>query len=536
MIMRLIAFTFLLGVLVQFHAQEAPFNLEFEALTIPELGGLQSYAFGQYNGEWIIVGGRLDGLHRRQPFAAFDKDGHNTSIFLIDPLGERVVKRSILNLSQALKEQLSSTNMEFVQEGNTLYLFGGYGFSETYEDHITFPSVIAIDLEGLTQALKNNKDITSYFTQKVDSAFAVTGGQMEKMGDRYYLIGGQKFNGRYNPMGPDFGPGFVQEYTNEVRVFQIEKETEVLNITHFLSLRDTSEMHRRDFNTLPQIYTDGSEGITAFSGVFRRGHDLPYLNTVEINATGMHPNARYQQYYNHYHCATIPLYNAENQEMHNIFLGGIAQFYDSSGVLVQDNDVPFTKGINRVTRKADGSLEEWTLPLQMPDYMGAAAEFIVHPDIPMYRNEVIKQNELRGDRVLLGYVYGGIRSSARNIFFINDGEESNAVPTIYKVYLTNDSTSHKLNSHGYSSLNLDITHKISEKYMDIDFTLLEGGVAHLSIYTISGKKVLDKSYNDLKQGRQHIHRKSRHFKHGGSFILKLDVGYEKTERRIEMNP
>ncbi|NPA34718.1 MAG: T9SS type A sorting domain-containing protein, partial [Chlorobi bacterium] len=40
-----------------------------------------------------------------------------------------------------------------------------------------------------------------------------------------------------------------------------------------------------------------------------------------------------------------------------------------------------------------------------------------------------------GDRVLIGYVIGGINSSAPNIFWINDGTQSRADQTVYAVYL-----------------------------------------------------------------------------------------------------
>ena len=70
-------------------SQNAPFNIHIEPLNIAELGGLQSFAFGQDNGKWLIVGGRLDGLHRRQPFAAFDIAGNNNQLIVIDPVSQQ---------------------------------------------------------------------------------------------------------------------------------------------------------------------------------------------------------------------------------------------------------------------------------------------------------------------------------------------------------------------------------------------------------------------------------------------------------------
>jgi hypothetical protein len=52
--------------------------------------------------------------------------------------------------------------------------------------------------------------------------------------------------------------------------------------------------------------------------------------------------------------------------MHTVFFGGIAQYYDSLGILVQDNNVPFVKTIARVTRDASGTMAEYKLPIVMP--------------------------------------------------------------------------------------------------------------------------------------------------------------------------
>ena len=51
------------------------YNVQITPITISTLPGLHSYAFAQHNGKWLIIGGRTDGLHRRQPFASFDING-----------------------------------------------------------------------------------------------------------------------------------------------------------------------------------------------------------------------------------------------------------------------------------------------------------------------------------------------------------------------------------------------------------------------------------------------------------------------------
>jgi hypothetical protein len=103
-------------------------------------------------------------------------------------------------LPTGLKEQLQSTNMNFYQDGDALYIIGGYAFSATENDHKTFNSLTAIDVPNLIDAVVNGTSISSYFKQISNDVFAITGGQLAKIGATFYLIGGHRFDGRYNPM------------------------------------------------------------------------------------------------------------------------------------------------------------------------------------------------------------------------------------------------------------------------------------------------------------------------------------------------
>ena len=366
---------FLLVMTLKTSAQTAPFQIAIEPLDISSLGGLQAYAWGQHNGKWLIVGGRLDGLHRRQPFAAFDVAGHNTQIIVVDPVAQQKWSAPLSSLPVGMQEQFSSTNMEFYQQGDYLYLAGGYGYSNTSLDHITYPNLSAIKVPDVINAVINGTTFTTYCRQITDTMFAVTGGYLNKINSTYYLTGGQKFIGRYNPMGPTSGPGFIQIYTNAIRKFNINDDGVTLSVNHLPSIIDATNLHRRDYNVVPQILPTGEEGITAFSGVFQVGVDLPFLNCVNIDSIAHVVNNAFSQYYNHYHCAHIPLYSVSANEMHTVFFGGIAQYYDSLGILVQNNNVPFVKTIARVTRNSIGVMAEYKLPIEMPSLLGAGSEF-----------------------------------------------------------------------------------------------------------------------------------------------------------------
>ena len=162
------------------YTQSAPFNVLLEPVNIKGLGGLQSFAFGQHEGKWLIVGGRLDGLHRRQPFAAFDLAGHNTQLIVVDPVNLQTWTSSISSLPSSIQEQLKSTNMEFYQEGNTLYFVGGYGYSDMEGDHTTFGTLTAIDVPATINAIIKHSEIKQFVRQISNPLFQVTGGHLEK--------------------------------------------------------------------------------------------------------------------------------------------------------------------------------------------------------------------------------------------------------------------------------------------------------------------------------------------------------------------
>jgi len=487
-------------------SQTTPFNIYIEPMNVSGLGGLQAYAFGQHNGKWLVVGGRLDGLHRRQPFAAFDIAGNNNQLIVIDPVAKQKWTAPITSLSVALQEQLSSTNMEFHQEGNYLYVIGGYGYNTASAARKTFDNLTAIDVPGVINAVIGGTSFTRYFRQINDPQFAVTGGHLKKINNTFYLIGGNKFDGNYNPMG---NPTYTQVYTNSIRKFNLTDDGTTITIKHLPTITDATNLHRRDYNAVHQILPNGAEGITVFSGVFQPTVDLPFLNCVNIDSTSYAVNNTFQQYYNHYHCAVIPLYSASNNEMHNVFFGGIAQYYDSLGVLVQDNNVPFVKTIARVTRNSFGTMAEYKLPIEMPSLLGAGAEFIPITNIPQYDNAVFKLDDFTADTTLVGYIYGGISSTAGNIFFINTGTQSSASSQIFKVYVIKNSSVgiHELNEQSIGTLKMQVFPNPNDGDFVVKFNLNKIAETKISIYNIDGKKIEERVLANLVVGENTFQRK-----------------------------
>lgn len=419
----------------QSKSQEFPFTLRLEALEIKDLPALQSFAYASWQGKWLLVGGRKDGLHRRQPWATFDEDGQNKYLYVVDPVKKQVWKRSLENLPVTIQEQLQSTNMEFIQSGNRLILAGGYGYSNTADDHITYPYLTVIQVDELIHSVINGKPTGKSIVQARDERMAVTGGRLAKVADTFLLAGGQRFDGRYNPHGPDHGPGFTQKYTNEIRKFIIEYDQGVPLLKNYSAIKDTVNLHRRDYNLVPQVFKNDELGYTMFSGVFQYKEDVPFTNFVDIRGGTYIVNNRFNQKFSHYHSAVLPIFDKATAAMYSIFFGGIARYYpDVNGKIVNNKDVPFTKTISVIIRK-DEKEKEIYLAIQMPGYLGAAAEFIFVPDAGMYMEGIADANSLKNEETLIGYIVGGINSSANNIFFDNTGKESKANGKIIKVYM-----------------------------------------------------------------------------------------------------
>lgn len=478
------------------HSQES-FTVLIEPLSITNAPSVHSFSWGKASdGKWVIIGGRIDGLHRRQPFVAFLENDNNKSVYIIDPVGNQTWSASLSVLQASIFEQLQSTNQEFYQKGNTLYIVGGYGFSATQNDHVTYDKLTAIDVDGLVNAVINGNSISPYFRQITDSNLAVTGGQLGLLNDVFYLCGGQYFEGRYNPMGPNNGPGFIQNYTEEIRTFEILDDGINLSIANYSAQNDTDNLHRRDYNMAAQFFPDGSQGFTMFSGVFQHNVDLPWLNTIDITSSGYSVNNTFNQYLSQYHSAKIPLYDASNNTMHTLFFGGMSQYkLDANDNLIQDDNVPFVKTISKVTRFSDGSMVESSLGIEMSTLLGSGAEFIPVDDTNIYlTKEIVNVNNLQEGTTLIGYIFGGIESTQENIFFINTGNESSASNLAFKVSIVKSALSIdevQLNSNNI--FNLKIYPNPTEDMISVDVFVPNTELSKIEIFDLLGKKVIESS-------------------------------------------
>lgn len=504
------------------------YSVSINPVSIPNLPGLHSFATAHHNGKWLIIGGRKDGSHARQPFRAFPGDENNTAIYVIDVKAKKFWSSSIKELPISLKEQMQSGNMNYYQDGDILYITGGYSYSASADDHITYPYLTSVSVPELINSVIKGNPVSTHFKQIKDDIFAVTGGQMGKIGKTFYLIGGQRFDGRYNPMGHRT---YKQTYTDGIRKFEIQNTKTKLSYSNLETITDQAHLHRRDFNLLPQIFPDGRYGYTVSSGVFQTNADLPFFYPVDITVSGYIPVTSFNQYLSNYHTAKVSLYDKKNKQMNTLFFGGISQYYFAGNDFVTDLNVPYVKTISRLSRFADGSLREYVLPVEMPVFAGANGEFIPYHNMPVYSNEIIDLNKIRGDSVFIGFIYGGIISSELNPFSRNNFNSTYAGNKIYEVSLIKHNSVQGLAIDGSNPFSAEVF-KEGTEFFTAELNIPYNGITELSVTDGSGKIVYQKTFKNLKKGKQTIEipDKKMSAADGYNFNFMFDYKFAYTEQ------
>jgi hypothetical protein len=400
-----------------------------------QLPGLHSYASGRYDGKWVLLAGRTNGVHDLDQTGqqSFPAEFQNRDVWVIDPMSKQSWHRSLGDPSTGVTDQVSGltpaqiasltpTNNQFAQVGNTLYVTGGYGLN-TADEFTTFDMLTALDLPGMVDwVVTGTGHAVDHMRQVVHPVASVTGGAMYEMGGRMHIVFGQDFEGPYSPRSGG-------AYTRQVRSFDIVDDGINLAIANVVQTPSASAYRRRDLNVVPVIRPDGAggttEGLVALSGVFTSGFGA-WTVPVEIDADGnpsmADPNsaATFKQGFNGYHSAKLGMYSEASGAMHQILFGGISvQYIDEVlGEVVTDNEMPFVNDVTSVVIDSSGIYSQHHLGY-FPEILdsggkrwrfGANAEFFAADGVETFDNGVIKLDHLNG-QTTLGYIFGGIMTN-----------------------------------------------------------------------------------------------------------------------------
>lgn len=399
---------------------------DFGAAPLPTL---HSYAAGTYDGKWVLLAGRTNGLHGFSTVSAqnFPPQFQNREVWVIDPVAKTSWRRSLEDASAGLTadelNSLTTTNNQFYQRGDRLYMTGGYGLQAAPSTHGTFDRLSAIDLSGLVDwVVTGAGSAKQHIRQMSDPLFRVTGGAMYEMGGRTHLVFGQDFVGNYNPNKNG-------TYTNQVRSFDIVDDGVTLGIANPTATTPDPAYRRRDLNIVPVMRPDGlgglDEGLTALSGVFTTTFGA-WTVPVEIDDSGQPTMAdpaaagTFKQGMNGYHSAKLGMFSAASGQMHQLLFGGISLQYldEQTGQVASDDALPFINDVTSIVIDATGQyvqhrIGEFPVVNDLAGLrlrFGANAEFFLADGVETYANGVLKLDALRGPTTL-GYIFGGLAAN-----------------------------------------------------------------------------------------------------------------------------
>lgn len=479
---------------------QQPFGVHIVPSSITAAPAVHSGAYAVRNGYWIFIGGRRDGVHNMQANTAFPFYNRNDSIYVVDPVANTYRSASAQALPGSVFGAICSANMQHVQKDGMLYMIGGYGWVDSIATWRTYPSLVAIDLDCLINAVNSGSVINSCFSQLLDTNMAVSGGEAELIDSTVYLVFGHRFDGFYNRQNA----GFNQRYTEAIRKFNISMSGGVPSVSNYTEISDTGNFHRRDYNLLPQIMPGGTAGLTAFGGVFRKDVNLPFFTPIEISPASYYVQSSFNQNLVQYTTANLALYDSTNNYMHSLFFGGISLYTldTTSMTLIQDTLVPFVSTISKVTRDPSGNLTEAKMNEEMPALLGTNGYFIADGPMCSAYDQVMNLDRINGNQ-RIGYIVGGISSDLPNVTDLDPVGMSRPSGTVYEVWI--DKTVNSMDEiRIYNDIN-DVTvyPNPARKFVSLDFNIRKGDKVSLQLYSMSGKLIRTLASDQPMAGMQH---------------------------------
>lgn len=450
---------------------------------------LQSYAHGVSGTDWLLFAGRTNrinddgGLHdlnANYTNTSFLPLSFNEDIFVYNVDKDEV---SALSFNEMVSEISSyvpangssnsdaitallpqivaalkangtvfrSTNPLITQEGDYMYLAGGYGTPLDQTDngnaYITFNQIARINVPSMINVIKGNlSSLTLADWQNLvafgsNEKLVSTGGEMFKIGDTFYLAGGHNFTANSQQYVDAVYPFTMSVSTSQPLTLDIVVSAPITDVPTIIgtpAADATSKFRRRDGPIVPALYMDANnkiaEGLSFYGGVFQPdsvvivGKDTTdYLrawNTaIYVTPSG---TASYtidsdynQKNFNVYSCADFELYDKASGTVSTFLMGGIGDgTYQGPNTLS-----PFTNSLTQVRYDLNkGKSTSKVISNNVfgtSSFYGAETEFIFNSKQAISfltvngdATEVINADETfqEGKGIDLGFIYGGIEA------------------------------------------------------------------------------------------------------------------------------
>jgi len=386
------------------------FNIDLRLLPTPaDLPLVQSCAWAVKDRMLVLIGGLIEGFHGlNQDQPTFGEQFVNDQIVVIDLDNFNSKSLSIKGLGQQWQPLIAS-NMQFVQEGDMLYIAGGYG-PKTPADkrsNYTFPDLFAFSVSALIREVFNDGNPAKALLFHTQSELCrVAGGELFKSGYTFYLAFGQDFSMIYDP-------GTTGEYTSDIRIFSLEDDK-----LQEKGICKDPNLHRRDLNAVTLVQNQRVI-YAGLGGVFDQ-YDNGYMQPVYFDPAQPGCGVTLDsllQITNQYNCGRASIFDAVTNTCVTALMGGIGQYqYHPDTGLWEDGDngakLPFVRSITQMHYTNGQMWQQVQLPPerpQMPALIGANAIFIPREEL-LYLPGIIDYARIRTDEAVIGLLYGGIES------------------------------------------------------------------------------------------------------------------------------
>jgi hypothetical protein len=430
-----------------------PFQVSVELADFSLPGGIHSGISGIWNGKWVLLAGRTNGLHGFNNTGDFPPPFQNTLVYVVNPETGQVWTKDLRDPSSGLTtaqiDLLSVTSPQYFQRDQTLYMTGGYGVDTATGDFSTKAFLTAIDLPVLMEwVTKSSKPAVAAIRFLEHPIFQITGGRMYRGdGNLILLMFGQNFVGQYTPSSNG-------NYSKQVRRFYIRDDGKNLSVKVKKSLPQLPDpdYRRRDLNIVPIVRDLIGESVPSFvalSGVFTIDGGIwtvPVIIDTKGKAEMADPllPSTFKQAMNNYVSPTLSMYSGHFGSTYVLLFGGLSFGYFNASGFQTDTEIPF---INQITTVEYNQKAEFTQYLMAAEYpvipsnfsnpgnpllFGAGGVFLPAGDPPHYDNNVIKFDHLEKGTTHIGYIVGGIMSTLPNT---NTMADSAASPYIFRVLL-----------------------------------------------------------------------------------------------------
>ncbi|AGC77854.1 hypothetical protein LX97_01970 [Nonlabens dokdonensis] len=478
------------------------YDVAIEPVTADYLApALQSFVHGRIDDNWVLFAGRTNGedpigglhnLNADYSLKSFPPKSFNKAIYTFNPITgtESVltyddmlqtitdmgngtqnepedVQAACTKVAAILKNYgniFQCSNPQALQSGDYLYVTGGYGSPvgvvPTKGNYQTFDAIARINIPLLIRITNADWSLTAAEWMKLfrfgtNSTLQVTGGELKKAGDQFYLAGGHKFDS-------------LQVYSNAVFKFEFNDDTTTLALTANIldTISDmtsaelktktagdiadrTSVFRRRDLPVVSSLYLDKNNELAPnfalMSGVFKYGektlaawNDAIYITPDAVNS--YYVDKKHNQYdTNVYSCPDFAIYDASSNEIHTFLPGGIGNGKADDFLSGFTN----TMGYNKYNIKSLESNYD-TISNAFPSkyFYGAEAEFMPSSNIKYLiingeETDVIDSESTfnASNTVQIGYIYGGIEAYEDSPSTFGKGK-SGASNKIWKVTVT----------------------------------------------------------------------------------------------------